>query len=314
LTAPSKNSPRGEKTGAKYGFKPSNKLNIADPLKIDATRAKSIKSVSLINTYDFYKAEQKIHPDTIRLHNTLVEELRSNLNKSGRFEVISALKFKKKSQELNLLGGNIFVMNDDDLAEETAKVGKALNCDGVLILGQKQQKINMGAAIAAVAFVGTMDVNITLNLKLVDSGKGKTLWYQESDYILNMGEIAFANVPDADLRKKISPVVKPLTDDLLNSFVLNKRGESVARNTIKDSEQMQNSSVSGNEKNTDQPNNKYYVVTKKVRLRAAANTKSKTIATLNKGDKVEFLGNDGKWYNIKSVSGTAGWVIKDYLQ
>jgi hypothetical protein len=311
-------------------FTSSNKLNITDPLKVDISKVQSVKKIALINIYDYAKSEQKIHPDTIRMFNAMIEELRSDLKASGRFEIITPLTFKKKSQELDLLSGNIYVMNDDDFAEETAKVGNALKCDGVLILNQKQQKVEMGKAVVAVMFVGTMDVPVTSTLKLVDSKNGKTLWYQESDYTLNMGQMALANIPEEDLRKNVSPIIRPLSNDFLKAFAVTEVTGVVSPARIEEIKPITSTYTPSKETNENKdlktktaasevttppaaPSPQYLVVIKSANLRVEANNKSKIIMTLKKGERVEYLSKSGNWFNIKLSTGVTGWVIKDLV-
>jgi len=57
----------------------------------------------------------------------------------------------------------------------------------------------------------------------------------------------------------------------------------------------------------------YLFVTKNVNMRAEANSKSKIIANLKAGTKVEKLNVSGSWINVKLSTGIIGWVFKDYL-
>jgi hypothetical protein len=43
-------------------------------------------------------------------------------------------------------------------------------------------------------------------------------------------------------------------------------------------------------------------------IRSESNAKSKIIATLKKGTKVEYLGKSGNWFNVKLSTGVTGWV------
>jgi tetratricopeptide (TPR) repeat protein len=61
---------------------------------------------------------------------------------------------------------------------------------------------------------------------------------------------------------------------------------------------------------------KILVVVKTSNLRAKAESKSKIIGILKKGEKIEYLGQSkpGDWINCKTASGLTGWVFKDLVQ
>jgi len=61
------------------------------------------------------------------------------------------------------------------------------------------------------------------------------------------------------------------------------------------------------------PSGKSLVCIKRTNVRAEANDKSKVIATLKNGEKVENLGKSGNWYNVKLSSGLTGFVSKDLV-
>jgi len=63
-----------------------------------------------------------------------------------------------------------------------------------------------------------------------------------------------------------------------------------------------------------QPVATYLVTRKGANIRAEASTKSKIIATLKKGEKVEKRGKSGNWFNIKLSSGETGWIFKDLVK
>ena len=61
---------------------------------------------------------------------------------------------------------------------------------------------------------------------------------------------------------------------------------------------------------------KILVVIKTSNMRAKADSKSKIIHILIKGEKVEYLGQSkpGDWIHCKTASGVTGWVFKDLVQ
>jgi tetratricopeptide (TPR) repeat protein len=67
---------------------------------------------------------------------------------------------------------------------------------------------------------------------------------------------------------------------------------------------------------TSGPSPKILVVVKTSNMRAKADSKSKIIYILKKGEKVEYLGQSqpGDWINCRTTSGLTGWVFKDLVQ
>jgi len=66
------------------------------------------------------------------------------------------------------------------------------------------------------------------------------------------------------------------------------------------------------------PSPEVYLVinAEQVNIRAEANSKSKIITTLKKGDKIQKLDIDksGDWFNVKLTSGKTGWVFKKLVK
>lgn len=58
----------------------------------------------------------------------------------------------------------------------------------------------------------------------------------------------------------------------------------------------------------------YLIVLKSTKLRSDANTKSKTIKNLKKGEKIEKLMESGNWIKVKLLSGETGWVHKSMVK
>jgi uncharacterized protein YgiM (DUF1202 family) len=61
---------------------------------------------------------------------------------------------------------------------------------------------------------------------------------------------------------------------------------------------------------------KMLVIVKTSNLREKADSKSKIVHILKKGEKVEYLGRTkaGDWINCKLPSGVTGWIFKDLVQ
>jgi hypothetical protein len=55
---------------------------------------------------------------------------------------------------------------------------------------------------------------------------------------------------------------------------------------------------------------KTLVIAKTASIRSEPSTKSKILATLKKGTRVEYLGQSGNWLNVKLSTGRTGWVFK----
>jgi hypothetical protein len=62
------------------------------------------------------------------------------------------------------------------------------------------------------------------------------------------------------------------------------------------------------------PPTSYLITTKGCNIRSEANSNSKIIKTLNKGEKLEKTGKSGNWINVKLSSGQTGWVHKDLVK
>ncbi|MFJ7745128.1 SH3 domain-containing protein [Peribacillus sp. NPDC097295] len=58
---------------------------------------------------------------------------------------------------------------------------------------------------------------------------------------------------------------------------------------------------------------KYYVTASSLYVRKSANTTSKKLATIKKGDAVTFMKKTGNWANVKTTSGVNGWASLTYL-
>jgi len=68
-----------------------------------------------------------------------------------------------------------------------------------------------------------------------------------------------------------------------------------------------------NQTNNLQTSNTYLIVSKPTRLRLEANTKSKVIKNLKKGEKVEKINDTKNWVNVRLSSGEIGWVHKSMV-
>ncbi len=74
----------------------------------------------------------------------------------------------------------------------------------------------------------------------------------------------------------------------------------------------QNDKISGNSPSAA-PVVKTLVVIKSAKIRSEPNTKSKTLITLKKGTQVDYLGESGKWLNVKLSTGVTGWVSSSFV-
>lgn len=59
---------------------------------------------------------------------------------------------------------------------------------------------------------------------------------------------------------------------------------------------------------------KTLVVIKTASIKSEPNTKSKTLIKLKKGTQVDYLGESGKWLNIKLPSGVTGWISNSLVK
>ncbi len=66
--------------------------------------------------------------------------------------------------------------------------------------------------------------------------------------------------------------------------------------------------------NPASPKPVYFVVLQTANIREEANTKSRVIVTLKKGDQLEKIRESGNWYNVKLASGKTGWVHRSLVK
>ncbi len=76
------------------------------------------------------------------------------------------------------------------------------------------------------------------------------------------------------------------------------------------------SGIEGAKRETSTPPHKpvYLVVLQAANIREEANTKSRVIVTLKKGDQLEKIRESGGWCNVKLPSGQTGWVSKSLVK
>lgn len=200
----------GELRGA--SFKTTDVLNIDQPLKIDKKDFLTIKKIAIISWADILK-----DPDSKRLNKTMIDVLISELDKSKRFELVSPYTFKRKQDELGIKI-DPSIMTNKDLEDAVAEIGSALNCDAILSIGVKVKKTNMAAAFFNYGLFGKIDEPMTAFLDVSSNKNGKTIWIQTHDIIYSTGGVGLKNTPNDELRNMVIPVVKPLSDNFLNSF------------------------------------------------------------------------------------------------
>ena len=87
-------------------------------------------------------------------------------------------------------------------------------------------------------------------------------------------------------------------------------GESVTKT------QEVNVKSSINSVSTDKPqeNQSILIITAKTNVRSEPNSKSKSICTVHKGERVVKLDRSGSWFKVELISGSSGWVFKSYTK
>jgi len=199
-------------------MQPKEKLGIQQPLKIEKSQALETKRVALVNLYDLGKKSGKqISEDDIRLYNAMLFVLNSELKKAKRFELVTPFQFKKKQEEMGLLA-DIFLMSEEERRADAAKIGQALQCDGIIVLAQKTKKVDMAKSFFQYGFVGTVDVPVVILIELIGSKTGEALYYQEQEATYSSGGVGLKNTPDDELKNLVTPLVQPLVADLLSCF------------------------------------------------------------------------------------------------
>ncbi|MBU1102842.1 hypothetical protein KJ853_04305 [Patescibacteria group bacterium] len=192
--------------------KPSEKLNIVEPLKVDKNEAATIKKVAIYSLYDQIK-----DPEDKRMYLVALNIFLADLEQSKRFsEIITPTSFKKKQQELEIEFTP--AMTQKEAEDAVVKVAKALGCDAVIYIYQKARKINMGSAFLKYGFTGRVDVPMTMILGVDSAKHGKVIWLQEQDYVFSAGGVGTKNMGADGLREMLLPIIKPLANNLVATF------------------------------------------------------------------------------------------------
>lgn len=194
---------------------PKENLNVADPLQVnsDAIRKISKIAVPYLVGRDRFKDEHGW-----RLYNAEMEVLIDELKKNQRFQVIPVSISKLKDMGLFTDSSKMLEMSEEDYKDHLMKIGKAVNAEAVLEFGEKMEEVNMGAAFLTVAFVGTANFDGAYFLKLFSVPKGETIYHQEKGMTITSGQLALKNTRDPEVREMVRPVIKPLVQNLIDTF------------------------------------------------------------------------------------------------
>jgi hypothetical protein len=204
-------------------------------------------------------------------------------------------------------------------ARETAGEKSA----GTLLAKAKVTNLRMVSPAARMwggGFAGSSEMS--LQLKLTDASTGAVVREKELSTNNNPWAAAWTwgnsdrSLP-TDLGRMVAEYlgsIQPQNGKIAASAPIKPEKETTESNT---SEKAKVGAVKEQAKPTQVPSEnvsspseaaKTFVVIKEASLRSAPNTKSKTLATLKKGTKIEYLGKSGTWFNVKLPTGVTGWV------
>jgi hypothetical protein len=175
-----------------------------------------------------------------------------------------------------------------------------------------------GLIIADQAVVSGHGTVSRLNIR-VSRGSGNTIVVVK--YVPPPGTIGGYGTADryvAALKQKI-PDLEPMID--------NNEGKT-AKTSQQGKKEMDDASVGSQQENTKEMTPKssqksmtndnvlvsYLIVTKKSKIRAEDNTKSKVITTAKAGEKVEKIDASDNWFQVRTAKGKSGWIMKSAVK
>ncbi len=138
--------------------------------------------------------------------------LSEELEKSGRFKVVSANKFKTKQIALGISIDSD--MTQSELEKKVGMITQALKCDAEIEIVQTQGKLNFASSLFQVGFTGAVDVPMKIILDVSSGKTGKTIWQQEQRVNLT----ATANMSTLTY-KEIKALYYPVETSLINNML-----------------------------------------------------------------------------------------------
>ena len=183
--------------------------------------------------------------------------------------------------------------------------------------------VSTGARMWGGAFAGSSEMS--LQMKLIDASAGAVVREKELSTNNNpwaaswTGGTSDRSLP-TDLGRMVAEYlgsIQPQNDKITDSVPMTDEKKITESKTSK-----QTSVVNEQAKPVQAPSEnvpsasqaaKTLVVLKTANIRSAPSTKGKTLVTLKKGAKVEYLGKSGNWLNIKLSTGVTGWVFNNLV-
>jgi hypothetical protein len=114
------------------------------------------------------------------------------------------------------------------------------------------------------------------------------------------------------LTKALNQAVSEFASDQFRKAIESSRSSSRGKEAVGSAEKPASQSPSDINPASRKP--VYFAVLQTANIREEANTKSRVIATLKKGDQLEKIRESGNWYNVKLASGKTGWVHKSLVK
>ncbi|MHB8910841.1 MAG: SH3 domain-containing protein [Syntrophales bacterium] len=183
--------------------------------------------------------------------------------------------------------------------------------------------VSTGARMWGGAFAGSSEMS--LQMQLIDAASGAVLREKELSTNNNpwaaswTGGSSDRSLP-TDLGKMVAEYlgsIQPQQGEVADSAPPVSEKKTTESNTSKPPaaakvEAKPTQIASENVPSTSQAA-KTLVVIKTASVRSEPTTKSKILATLKKGTKVESLGRSGSWFKIKLSTGATGWVFNSLV-
>jgi hypothetical protein len=177
--------------------------------------------------------------------------------------------------------------------------------------------VSTGARMWGGAFAGSSEMS--LQMKLIDASSGTVV--REKDLSTNnnpwaaswTGGSSDRSLP-TDLGKMVAEYLVSIQPQKITETAEKKIAESSASKQMSEVKE-QTKPIQASSENLPSAAQavKTLEIVKTASIRSGPNTKSKILATLKKGTKVEYLGKSGNWFNVKLSTGVTGWVFENLV-
>jgi len=194
--------------------------NIQSNLEDSAVKSPVFQKVSSIAVADFSSQLGEDYPtDNKRLYRAIVSELSKLLVESGQFKVATNDEFTKALEKSGLIL-DIAAADEEELESGLARVGKQMGVHGVVsfgldTVGNAASMGNQMSAVGDLLVSGHIEVAMEADLKMLRSKNSETLWKQRSEFSWISGSNGLTTTKNADLRKKVQNLLKPMVDQMI---------------------------------------------------------------------------------------------------